>query len=576
MALVNEHILYQPDDRPAHHISFVHGLQDMLAHISGMTAIITIVAAAGGQSEGYVSWVFFSVFVLSGIGNILQPFRFWRFGSGYSVATATLTAYIAVASSALAAGGPLLLSAVMAVSSLVQFVFISRLSLLRRVMTPLVAGTVLMLLPVTVMPRVLATLPDVPDGSHSATAPILTGVTLAILLGMRLFTTPKVQQYSPVVAVLAGCLIAIPLGAFEFQKVIDAPWLGFPDYPLRSFHLDLGTAFWAVLPGFVIVSLAAMILSISDTVILQQVSWRRPSATDFRMVQGAHNLAALINLVAAFLTTLPIAVSASNSARTVLTGIGSLRKGFYGGMVLIGVALLPKIVALVLIIPRPVLSAYIVFLLALLFVQGMSSVIRGGLDAKKAAVLGMSLWIGMGFENGWIFPELMNGTLGELLSNGMTTGAIAVVLLSLFLESLSSRSRRLSVAMAASSLPQIDEFLANYATGGGWNTASVNRLRSAGEETLSCLLSQQTDPDQDTGKRLVVNIRRAETDIEMEFAATTEGGNVEDKLAYLSDQPQIHDEEEISFRLLRHYASSVQHHKYHDIDIITVRVAHAS
>ncbi len=576
MAIVNEHILYQPDDRPSHPISIVHGLQDMMAHISSMTAIITIVALAGGQSEAYVSWTFFSVFVLCGIGNILQTLRLWRFGSGYSVSVATVTAYIAVASSALAAGGPLMLSALMAVSSLVQFVFISRLSLLRRVMTPLVAGTVLMLLPVTVMPRVLATLPNVPEGSHSVTAPILTGVTLAILLGMRLFTAPKWQQYSPVAAVAAGCLIAIPLGAFEFQRVIDAPWLGLPEYPVGAFDLDLGTAFWALLPGFVIVSLAAMILSISDTVVLQQVSWRRPGATDFRMVQGAHNLTALFNFVAALLTTLPIAVSASSAARTVLTGIASLRKGVYGGLILIAVALLPKIVALVLVIPRPVLSAYIVFLLALLFVQGMSSVIRGGLDAKKAAVLGMSLWIGMGFENGWIFPELMNGTLGELLSNGMTTGAIAVVLLSLFLESLSSRSRRLSVAMAASSLPRIDQFLANYATGGGWNAASVNRLRSAGEETLSCLLSQQSDPDQDGAKRLAVSIRRVETDIEMEFAATTEGGNVEDKLAYLSDQPQIHDEEEISFRLLRHYASSVQHHKYHDIDIITVRVAHSS
>ena len=89
-------------------------------------------------------------------------------------------------------------------------------------------------------------------------------------------------------------------------------------------------------------------------------------------------------------------------------------------------------------------------------------------------------------------------------------------------------------------------------------------------------LSQQSDPEQDTGKRLVVSARRDEHDIEMEFAATTEGENVEDKLAYLSDQPQIYDEEEISFRLLRHYASSVQHHKYHDIDIITVRVAHSS
>ena len=576
MAVVNEHILYQPDDRPSHRSSIVHGFQDIMVHISSMTAVMVIVAAAGGLSEGYFSWIFCTMFVICGIGNILQTFRFWRLGSGYSISIATLTAYIAVASSALLAGGPVLLSALMAVSSLVQFVFISRLSLLRRVMTPLVAGTVLMLLPVTAMPKVLGTLPDVPEGSHFATAPILAALTLIILLGMRLFTLPKWQQYSPFVAVVLGCAIAIPLGAFEYQKVVDASWVGFPEYPLSAFDLNLGTTFWALLPGFVIVSLAAMILSISDTVVLQQVSWRRPGATDFRVVQGAHNLGALANLAAALLTTLPIAVSGSNSGRTVLTGVASLRKGVYGGFVLIVVALLPKVVALILAIPRPILSAYIVFLLALLFVQGMSSVIRGGLDARKAAVLGMSLWIGIGFENGWIFPELLSGTLEALLSNGMTTGALAVVLLSLFLESLSNRRRRLSVKMAASSLPQIDEFLASYATGGGWNERSVNRLRSAGEETLSCLLSQQSDPEQDTGKRLVISARRNENDIEMEFAATTEGGNVEDKLAYLGDQPQIYDEEEISFRLLRHYASSVQHHKYHDIDIITVRVAYSS
>ena len=84
---------------------------------------MVIVATAGGLSEGYFSWIFCTMFVICGIGNILQTFRFWRFGSGYSVSIATLTAYIAVASSALLAGGPLLLSALMAVSSLVQFVF---------------------------------------------------------------------------------------------------------------------------------------------------------------------------------------------------------------------------------------------------------------------------------------------------------------------------------------------------------------------------------------------------------------------------------------------------------------------
>ena len=74
----------------------------------------------------------------------------------------------------------------------------------------------------------------------------------------------------------------------------------------------------------------------------------------------------------------------------------------------------------------------------------------------------------------------------------------------------------------------------------------------------------------------MVAARRADAAIEMEFIVTTEGENLEDKLAYSNDQPAIQDEREISFRLLRHYASSVRHHKYHDIDIVTVQVAPSS
>ena len=48
--------------------------------------------------------------------------------------------------------------------------------------------------------------------------------------------------------------------------------------------------------------------------------------------------------------------------------------------------------------------------------------------------------------------------------------------------------------------------------------------------------------------------------------------NLEDRLAYLGGQMQIEDDRELSFRLLRHYASSVQHRKYHEIDVVTVEV----
>ena len=83
----------------------------------------------------------------------------------------------------------------------------------------------------------------------------------------------------------------------------------------------------------------------------------------------------------------------------------------------------------------------------------------------------------------------------------------------------------------------------------------------------------QNGEEAEPGKRLVVKARRTDGSIEVEFMATSEGENLEDKLAYLSEQRELQDEEDISFRLLRHYASSVQHRKYHDIDIVTVLVA---
>ena len=576
MAQVNENILYQPDERPSHPVSLVHGFQSVMTRMAAMAATTSIIAVAGGQPQGYLSWIFFSALVVCGIGGILQTFRFWRFGSGYSLSISSASAFIAICISALLAGGPALLSSLIVASSLIQFVFISRLSWLRRVISPLVAGTVLMLLASTIITVVLGRLSDLPEGAPPVAAPILAGTTLFILMLLRLFASPKWQQWAPVVAIVVGCVIAAPLGAYDWQHVMEASWIGFPSYTWPGFDLSFGAAFWGLLPGFVIVNMATTINSISDTVVIQQVAWRRPKATDFRVVQGAHNLLVLTNLLAAALGTLPNRIGASNSARVMLTGVAARRMGIYGGLILIAVAFSPKLIALVVATPPPVLVAYMIFMLSLLFVEGMRTVFKDGVDGRKAAVIGVSLWIGIGFQNQVILPDLLTGTVGTLLSNGMTTGSVCVILFTVLMEYTSRRRRRLNVAMSLSSLPRIDSFLQGFATSVGWNEVSINRLRSAGEETLSSLLSQYEESEEDARKRLIIAARRADAAIEMEFVVTTEGGNLEDKMAYLNEQPEIPDEREISFRLLRHYASSVQHHKYHDIDIITVQVAPSS
>ena len=59
----------------------------------------------------------------------------------------------------------------------------------------------------------------------------------------------------------------------------------------------------------------------------------------------------------------------------------------------------------------------------------------------------------------------------------------------------------------------------------------------------------------------------------MDFVSVLEDDeNLGDRLAYLDDEDESVDDREISFRLLRHYASSVRHQKYYGMDIVTVRV----
>ena len=107
--------------------------------------------------------------------------------------------------------------------------------------------------------------------------------------------------------------------------------------------------------------------------------------------------------------------------------------------------------------------------MALLFVQGMRIVVQDGLDHRKASVAGTAFWIGVGFQNEWIFPDLLgDGFLGILLGNGMTSGAIVAVAMMVFLELTGPRRRQLRVDVDQYTLQRLGVFLRVFAANAGW------------------------------------------------------------------------------------------------------------
>ena len=565
-------VRYEANEQPPAPLAFGLGLQLAILTIAGVVLTPAIVIRAGGGSEGFLSWAVFAAVAVSGITTMVQAIRIGRVGAGYVLMMGTSGAFIAVCITAIAEGGPAMLATLVIISSLFQFLLSTRLSLLRQVLTPAVAGTVIMLIPVTVMPIIFDMLKQVPEGASTQSAAASALATLLVIAGIALKAKGALRLWAPVIGVVAGSVVAGYYGLYDIDLVAKAAWVGLPDGEWPGFDLSFGPVFWALLPAFVFVTLVGAIETVGDAIAIQHVSWRRPRAVDFRAVQGAVAADGMGNLLSGLAGTVPNTTYSTSVSVTELTGVGARSVGVAVGAVFIVLAFLPKALAIVLAIPGPVAAAYITVLMAMLFVVGMRVVIQNGIDYRSGLVAGLAFWTGVGFQNGVIFPEYFSEFAGGLLQNGMTAGGLVALLLSLFLELTAPRRARVSTQVDVAALPKIREFLGAFASRSGWDEAMLHRLETASEETLLTLIEKEEEGNLEH-RRLRVVARKEGDQAVLEFVAATGDENLQDRIALLGERTsEAPAEQEVSLRLLRHVASSVLHQQYYDMDIVTVRV----
>ena len=552
------------------------GAQLVVLGITGLVAFPTIVVRAAGESEAYLSWAVFCTVAVSGVATMLQASRLGRIGAGYILSTGPAAAFIGICVTALVEGGPGLLAVLVIVSSLLPLAISARLSLFRRFLTPTIVGTVNMLIPATVLPVVFGRLTDVPADVPELAAPIAAVVTVVVISVVYLKAAPRLRLWAPLLGVVAGSVVAGAFGFYDLERVLAASWVGLPQGAWPGVDLDPGPAFVGLLPAFLLVALIGSIQTITAGVAVQRVSWRRPQAVDYRVVEGAMAADGVGKLLCGVGGIMPTQTTTVSVPTIEITGVGARGVGIAAGAVMIVLAFLPKALAVVLAVPGPVYAAYLVVLLALIFVRGMAEVVQGGIDHHKGLIAGLGFWAGVGCQNGMIFPEYLAGVAGGLLANGITVGGLVAVLMTLFLEVTAPRVDRLEVAADVSVLPRIREFIGRFAARSGWDSGMVERLEAASEETLLTLVGEDGGGGQPAQRRLFLSARKDAEGAVLEFVAGTAAGhrNIQDRIGLLAERPDdALMEREVSLRLLRHIASSVRHQQFHDTDIVTVHVA---
>ena len=565
-------VRFEPDEQLGYPLAIGQALQYCLLTISPIVLTVAIVVRTAGESELFLSWAACAALLVSGITTMVQARRIWRVGAGHILLMGTSGAFIAVSVGALARGGPGMLATLVAVSAIFQFLLASRLSLLRRIITPTVAGTVIMLIAVTVMPLILELVESVPAGAAPAAGPVSAFVTLAVTMVIILRASGVMRLWGPVAGIVSGCAVAGFFGLFSWDAVAAAPWIGLPVEGWPGFDFSFGPAFWALLPAFVFVTLVGAIETVGDAVAVQRVSWRRDRATDFRAVQGAVAADGLGNFLSGLLATVPNTTYSSSVSIVEITGVAARRVGVCIGAGFVALAFLPKLVAVLLSIPDAVIGAYVVVLIAILFVLGMRIVVADGMDYRKAAIVGVSFWVGYGFQSGGLFTAQMSPFFAEMLGNGMTSGGLTALLLSAFVELSGPRRKRLVTELGVEAVPKIQSFLEDFGSRAGWDSDMAGRVSLAAEEALVSLMGDEGE-GAGVGRRLRLSVGSGQEGAELEFLAVSGEGNIEDRLALAAEHSvELPTEHDFSLRLLRHLATSVRHQKYHDTDILTLQV----
>lgn len=565
-------IRYEAHEKPPHPLAAALGAQSVALILSGIVLTPVIVLRAGQVDAGTVAWSIFAALVVSGLTTMLQARPLWRLGSGYVLFMGTSGAFISVGIEALLQGGAALLMTLIVASSLLQFPLAAKLGLLRRIVTPTVGGTCIMLIAVTVMPIVFQMLEQVPAPAAAASplgAPASALATLLTILAVSLFGARRWRLWSPLIGLLVGSAVAATQGQLDLSAVGQAAWIGLPALAWPGLDLSFGPAFWSLLPGFVIVTVVGAIETFGDGIAIQRVSFRRPRAVDFRAVQGAVYADGLGNLLSGLSGTLPNTTYSTSISVVEMTGVAARRVAIWGGLFMTLLAFAPKVAALLLAVPNPVVAAYLFVLLVMLFMHGLQLALEDGLTFETMLIVGLSFWLGIGFQQQAIFHALLPAWAAALLDNGMTTGTLVAVLMTLLLRLKGGRRERLLARLELAALPAAQDFLAAVARRAGWERGAAHRLQLAAEETLVVMLE---GAGAGPTRQLRLDARRGDGHIELDIVVAPLGTNLADALA-AAPREAAPAEDALSFRILRSIVDEMRHQQYHGIDFITLRVS---
>ncbi len=436
-------VLYRLDDRPPVLEAALAALQHVLAVLVGIVTPPLIIAGALGLKLEDASFIVSMSLMVSGIATFIQVRRLGPIGSGLLSVQGTSFSFLApiiATATAVTAGGGSTTAALATVfgvcmaGSVVEMVASRALRHARRIVTPLVTGTVVTLIGLTLIKVGIETACGGPsargDGTFGSLQNLgLAALVLAVIVTLGRSRRPFLRMASIVLGLTAGYLVSIALGLVDFRSLSELSLFNLP----MPFKYGLSFSWAAFLP-IALIYLITAIETIGDLTATSSVSGEPIEGERYlRRVQGGVLGDGVNSMLAAVFNTFPNTTFSQNNGIIQLTGVASRHVGLMIAAILVLLGLFPVVAGLFQIMPPAVLGGATLLMFGTVAATGIRIIASQDLDRRSMLILAVSLGLGLGVTFAPDAVAQLPGALKDILSSGIATGGLAAIVMNLLL-----------------------------------------------------------------------------------------------------------------------------------------------
>jgi xanthine permease XanP len=426
--------IFALEDRPRPLTALTAGVQHLLAAFVNIIAPALIIGAALDLTA-HIPFLISASLLVSGMATWIQSQRLGSIGSGLLSIQGTSFAFVA----ALVTAGTIarergagdeevlaILFGVGAVGSFIEIAIAYFLPWLKRVINPITAGTIVVLIGLSLISSAVRDVGGGADATNfgSLSNVLLAGVTIAVVVACQFLPNLTFRIGSIFFGLVAGCTVALFTGQLSSPDFSNATLVSVP------MPLAYGLSFdWVVFIPIAFMFVVTSLETVGDITGTSRVSGEPVSGPLFeKRVRGGVLADGINSLLAAFMSTFPNTTFSQNTGVVQLTGVASRHVGKYVAGLLILLGLFPAVGIVLQGIPRPVLGATVFIMFSLIAVSGIQ--ILGSQRLNRGQALGVALAIGagMGVE---LRPDVLSflpDLWQRIFSSGITTGGVIAII----------------------------------------------------------------------------------------------------------------------------------------------------